>query len=146
MRFPRDRYPIKINGSTISFAGNPNKNASRITPSIPMKRPSGSRKPAQCIRMVCSPTAIFAAHQIKSPAGAAAMIALPKTNKVRSSTERMITFPICGLRYGGSSNRNVEGSPFKIVPDKIFDTRNVIPIPRVITPVRSNASFQSETV
>ena len=31
-------------GTTISLAGNPNKNAINITPSNPMKRPNGSIK------------------------------------------------------------------------------------------------------
>ncbi len=39
------RYAISMMGSTISLAGNPNRKAARITPSSPIRCPSGSRAP-----------------------------------------------------------------------------------------------------
>ena len=41
-----DRYIITRRGRTISFAGSPNKKASRIAPSIPKSAPNGSRNSA----------------------------------------------------------------------------------------------------
>ena len=54
-----------------------------------------------------------------NPAGAATTIALPSTNRVLSSNDLIITFPHCGVRYGGSSNVNDEGLPLKMFPIKI---------------------------
>ncbi len=81
---------------------------------------------------------MFAIIQITSPAGAATLTALPKTNRVRSRIERTITLPICGLRYGGSSSVKDEGIPFKIVTDKSFEMKKVISIPKTMTPVSIN--------
>ena len=91
-------YAIIIIGMTISLAGNPRIKAIRMTPSIPSSLPNGSRKLVQWASRVISPTVIFAISQIKSPAGAATMTALPRTNSVRSKTERTITLPIWGRR------------------------------------------------
>ena len=68
-----------------------------------------------------------------SPAGAATAIALPNTNKVLSKNELTIILPNCGFLYGGNSNANDEGIPFKIVFDSIFDTNNVRKIPKSMT-------------
>ena len=43
---PPDRYIITSRGRTISFAGSPNINASKIAPSIPKSAPNGSRNAA----------------------------------------------------------------------------------------------------
>ena len=58
---------------------------------------------------------MFALIHIISPAGAATAAARPSTKSVRSNTERTITLPICGRRYGGSSSVNDEGTPRSIV-------------------------------
>lgn len=70
------------------------------------------------------------------PAGAATIIALPKTKSVLSNIERTITLPNCGFLYGGSSSVKKDGIPFKIVLDRIFDVRNVIINPKIIMPER----------
>ena len=72
---------------------------------------------------------IFARSHIRSPAGAAAAQALPKTKIVLSKMERTMTFPICGLLYGGSSKVNEDGTPFKSVWESIHETAKVINIP-----------------
>ena len=83
-------------GITVSFAGKPNIKASSIAPSSPIILPMGSSAAAQMLKMLAPFTFIFAASQIISPAGAATAAARPKTNSVRSKTERTITLPICG--------------------------------------------------
>ena len=137
MRLPVAMYVIIIMGTTISLAGNPRINANRITPSSPRSCAKGSRKAAQYANKLALPYGMFASNQISNPAGAATTAALPKTNKVRSKIERTITFPVCGRRYGGSSNVNEEGMPFRIVADSKRETKKVIPIPNTITPIRS---------
>ena len=46
-------------GSTISFAGKPSRKASRIMPSSPSARPSGSSAAAPCASSVVPPTVQF---------------------------------------------------------------------------------------
>ena len=82
---------------------------------------------------------MFAVIQISRPAGAAMRMALPSTNKVRSQTERMITFPICGRLYGGSSSVKEEGIPFRRVLDNTLDATKVMQIPRRMTKARQKA-------
>ena len=60
------------------------------------------------------------------PAGAAAVIALPRTNIVLSTTDRNTTVSIFGFRYGGISRINDEGVPFNSVLVSIPDAINVI--------------------
>ena len=91
-------YAISIIGMTISFAGKPSMNAIKITPSSPIKPANGSRKPAHTDKRLSPPILIFAASHIIAPAGAAIAAARPRTKSVRSNTERIITFPICGMR------------------------------------------------
>lgn len=67
----------------------------------------------------------FAISHIIRPAGAATVIARPSTNTVLSITDLTSIFPICGLRYGGSSRINDDGMPFIIVEDNIFDTMSI---------------------
>lgn len=98
-----------IRGITISFAGKPNINASSIVPSRPIILANGSKAPEHNERSVSPPNDTFANTQITSPAGAAMLIALPRTNSVRSRIDRTITPPMFGLRYGGSSSVNDEG-------------------------------------
>ena len=133
---PCDKYAIIIIGITISLAGKPSINARRITPSKPKSRAKGSKKPDAYAKSVVPETVTFAKIQITSPAGAATDIALPKTNRVLSRTERTITCRKSGFRYGGSSNVKDEGSPFRSVLDKRFDTKKVARIPKTIIPVR----------
>lgn len=85
---------MRIIGITISFAGKPRIKARRIMPSRPMILPTGSRKFAIVIRIEVSFTEQFARIQIRSPAGAAVIHALPSTKMVLSNIERTITFPI----------------------------------------------------
>lgn len=85
-------------GITISFAGKPSMNASRISPSMPRNLPGASRNEARCMSMVLPHTDVLASTQIISPAGAATAQALPKTKIVLSKMERTITLPIWGLR------------------------------------------------
>lgn len=88
---------------------------------------------------VVSPMVTFASSQIASPAGAATAAALPSTNIVLSSSERTSILPNCGRRNGGSSSVNDDGSPRSIVADSILETRNVIAMPSIITPVSAAA-------
>ena len=64
-------------------------------------------------------------NHINKPAGAATTIALPKTNKVLSKIDLIIVFPICGVRYGGSSRVKDDGFPFSNVLESKFDIINV---------------------
>ena len=82
----------------------------------------------------------FAISQITRPAGAATAAALPRTNSVLSRTERTITFPICGLRYGGSSKVKDDGIPFSSVPESSLETANVIKIPIMTKNVKMSAA------
>ena len=91
---PSERYAMMMMGSTISLAGNPRMKAMRITPSSPISRAKGSRKPAQCESRLAPEMVRFAISQITSPAGAAMAAARPSTKSVRSSTERTMTLPI----------------------------------------------------
>ena len=67
-RLPVDRYAIIIIGTTISLAGRPRINASKITPSIPSIWAKGSKKCAQCANSVMSPALRLANSQINNPA------------------------------------------------------------------------------
>ena len=71
-----------------------------------------------------------------SPAGAATETALTSTNKARSNIERVMIFDICGLRYEGNSRVYDEGMPFSNVDESAFVTKNVTPIPSIITNVK----------
>ena len=106
---------------------------------MPSSLPNGSRKAAQCESRLASATVTFAMSHIIRPAGAATAAALPRTNRVRSNTERTITLPICGRRYGGSSSVNDDGIPFNIVSDNSRETAKVISIPSKITAVSARA-------
>lgn len=88
-----------IIGITISFAGNPKINASKITPSSPISEPRGWRK-FEIITHRDSPFIImFDINHITIPAGAATHIALKSTKMVLSSKERTIVykFEVCGM-------------------------------------------------
>ena len=141
IRQPDDVYAIIIIGITISFAGNPRMKARRIFPSMPRNFPTGSRISESRERIVESPKEVFARIHIISPAGTATAQALPSTNIVRSNMERTITLPICGLRYGGSSRVNADGTPFRTVTESSHDARSVAPTPASITPssIRADA-------
>ena len=82
-----------------------------MTPSRPMRRPRGSRRPVKAARRLgeSGPAGTsqppegpakerLARSQMTSPAGAATAAALPRTKRVRSRTERIRTFPIWGRR------------------------------------------------
>lgn len=146
---PFDRYAIIMTGITISFAGKPRINAIRITPSRPMSFPKGSRKFEQCVNMLMLPIVMFAISHIIRPAGAATLIALPRTNNVRSNSDLIIILPIWGFLYGGSSSIKEDAIPFSIVPERILDTKNVINTPRTITKVNNTADaaywYEAET-
>ena len=89
-----ERYPIKIIGKKISFAGS----ASKIVPSRPKRVPMGFKKSVQHLNIEVPPIFIFEKHQITRPAGAATATARPSTKSVRSNTERTITLPNWGTR------------------------------------------------
>lgn len=139
-------YAIITIGITISFAGNPSINAIKITPSSPIRRANGSRKSEHILRILASPTVIFAARYIIIPAGAATAAARPRTKSVLSNTDRTITLPICGFRYGGSSSVNDDGTPFKTVFDNINVDKNVKPIPASISAVKNSADVSDVSV
>ena len=96
--------------------------------------------------MFVLPILILAIIQISSPAGAATIIARPKTKRVLSKIERIIILPINGLRYGGNSKVKEEGNPFRIVIDNIFDITRVIIIPNITTPVMVMAEIIVENL
>ena len=66
-------------------------------------------------------------------------MALARTNIILSFMQFIIVFIICGFLYGGSSKVNVDFLVFRIVFDRIFDTRNVIRIDSRMNPSRINA-------
>ena len=136
VKLPLHKYAIIIIGITISLAGKPNMNAINITPSNPNNFANGSKKLEIWFNRLTSE--IITLDNIHSiiPAGAATIIALPKTNRVLSNIERIITLPNCGFLYGGSSSVKKDGKPFRIVLDRIFDTINVIISPKIIIPDR----------
>lgn len=67
----------------------------------------------------------FVNSQIKIPVGNATIIARHNTCSVLSKIDRVITLPHFGTLYGGSSKVNDEVSPFNIVLDSSFETKNV---------------------
>ena len=135
-KLPLHKYAIIIIGITISLAGKPNINAINITPSNPNSFAKGSKKLEMWFKMLISE--IITLDNIHSiiPAGAATIMALPKTNSVLSNIDRIITLPNCGFLYGGSSSVKKDGKPFNIVLDRIFDTIKVIISPKIIIPER----------
>lgn len=94
--------------------------------------------------MVVPPIETFANSHITIPTGAATAIALPKTKRVLSRSDLTNTFPICGFLYGGSSKINDEGTPFRIVLDKIFEIKSVKNIPSKITKITANVDMTDE--
>lgn len=78
-----------MRGITISLAGRPRMKDIRITPSKPMRAAKGSRAEAQRFRRLIPFRRRLAMSQISIPAGMAAVIARPKTNRVRSGMERI---------------------------------------------------------
>lgn len=135
-----ERYPIIIIGITISFAGSPKINASRITPSSPKRVANGSKKAEICASRLKSPILTFANSQIIIPAGTATVTARPSTNAVRSKSERTSIFKICGFLYGGISKVNAEGVPLKRVADNILVDINVKATESIMTKVKTKAS------
>jgi hypothetical protein len=89
---------MRMQGTTISLAGKPSRNASRMKPSSPISPPRGCRIAARWARMLSPPTDRFAAAQMTMPAGAATATARPRTNSVRSRMERTSTCPTWGIR------------------------------------------------
>ena len=85
---------------------------------------------------------MFAIIQIINPAGAAILIALPKTNNVLSKMDLTITFKIWGFLYGGISNTNEDGNPFRIVFDSNLEINSVTIIDIIIIIVNNNADFK----
>ena len=101
MGLPREEpavYDIIIIGTTISFAGIPRRKASKIVPSSPRNCAKGSKKPEADSSRETPFWETFARIQIRSPAGAAAIIALFKTCRVLVKKECTSTERICGLR------------------------------------------------
>lgn len=82
---------------------------------------------------------IFVVSQINIPAGIDMYIALPRTNIVLSSIDLMIVSSIFGFLYGGSSKVNDEGSPFKMVFERIFEINRVTKTENTINPKRVRA-------
>ena len=94
--------------------------------------------------MLISPIEIFANNQITIPIGAATEIALANTNKVLSSKDLTIIFPIWGFLYGGSSNINEEGEPLSIVLERKFEIARVRNIPSKITKITARVDTIEE--
>ena len=92
----RSAYMSSSSGITSSLAGSASRNAVRITPSSPKKRPIGSKKPVSA--RSASPSPALASSQMSTPAGSATQTARRRTRSVRSSSERTSTRPICGTR------------------------------------------------
>lgn len=92
-----------------------------MTPSTPRSCPNGSSKSVKRFNREMSPEAMFARSQMIAPAGAATITALPRTKMVLSKIERIITLPILGFLYGGSSSIKDDGMPFKTVAERSFD-------------------------
>ena len=76
---PELMYIIKAIGSTISFAGKPNINPIKITPSSPISFPNGSAKLTKQFIIDTPFTFKFVNNQIKIPVGNAIIIARHKT-------------------------------------------------------------------
>ena len=143
---PWDRYAMTIIGRTVSLAGKPRINARSIVPSSPMALANGSRIADVLLSRVSPPMVMFANIHIISPAGAATAAALPKTNRVLSRIERTITRKKSGFLYGGSSRVKEDGCPFKIVLDKMVDTRKVTKIPSITKPVKISVDKSDENL
>lgn len=139
-------YPMAITGRAISFAGREKTNPESIVPSRPKSFAKGSRKPAKSSSTVFSPKKEFEHSQIITPAGAATVIALPRILRVRSKTERTITFPIFGILYGGSSRVKLAGIPLSTVFESIFETKSVMSTEKATNPVRIAAPSREESV
>lgn len=86
-------YIIIISGITISLAGNPIMNAVKIVPSSPINLPRGSSVEDICAKTDKSFISMFEANQIINPAGAAAVIARPRTKRVLSKMDLTMIFP-----------------------------------------------------
>lgn len=141
VRVPLHIYAIRIMGRTISLAGRPIINAPSITPSSPIRRPTGSRKSVKYDRSVTPPISVLARSHITVPTGRATEAARPNTDKVFSRNERTITFIKAGLRYGGSSITKEDFSVLSKVFESSFDTPKVAKIPRNTTAVRITADI-----
>lgn len=87
-----------MRGITISLAGRPRMKDIRITPSKPMRAAKGSRAEAQRFRRLVPFRWRLAMSQISIPAGMAAVIARPRTNRVRSRMERIRILQSWGRR------------------------------------------------
>lgn len=85
---------MTITGRMVSFAGKPRRNAARMIPSRPIIRPRGSKNPEISLSSDSPSIEILASSHSIMPVGAATHTALPRTNNVRSKTERMITLRI----------------------------------------------------
>ena len=94
--------------------------------------------------MLVSYNFTFAINHMINPAGAATETALPRTNNARSNIERVITFVICGFRYGGNSRVYDEGTPFSNVDESNLVVKNVTRIPRMRTNVKIIADKTDE--
>ena len=140
------KYPIKIIGKTISFAGIPRINPVKIYPSIPINLAKGFKKLAIISKIDELSMQILENSQITMPAGAAIERALPKTNNVLSNKERTKILPICGVLYGGNSKENDDGSPFNIVFDNIFDINSVSRMPSKTTSITTKAATNPEKI
>ena len=127
-------HPATASGIISSAAGRANRNASISVPSMPAKRPMGSSRCVSRSKTLIPPISTAPDSQISAPAGAAAETARPRTKIVRSNTERTMTRPTCGIRYGGSSSVNDDGVPRRRVTERNFDISRVMPTQSRRTP------------
>ena len=112
---PEDRI-ITQTGSSSSFAGKLKRNAKRIAPFIPSHAPTGSSTCESFASAGRPSSAIFpSSHRSKPRRCWPRPAALPSTKRLLSRSERTITFPICGLRNGGSSSVKWDGAPLRTV-------------------------------
>ena len=132
-------YIIMIIGKTISFAGNPRINPTRMAPSSPSSRPKSFSIMASLFNRLMLSMVILAKSQMTIPASIDTLMALDRMVSVLSSIDLIIVFIMIGFRYGGSSSTKLDGSPFRSVFDKINDIMKVMIIPHMTIIVRRMA-------
>lgn len=123
---PTPVYIIIVKGRIISAAGRPKIKAARIVPSSPIISPIGSKILVKWKRILFSPIVTFASSFIIIPAGTETVMARTSIFRVLSKKERTSTDIRRGFLYGGSSNKNDDEIPLRIVLDKMRFTKKVI--------------------
>ncbi len=136
----RHKYMARLKGQVSSLAGHPRRKAARSTPSSPIRRAAGSNRLARWVKRERPLRKVCPRHQIRMPAGMAAMAALPRRKQMKSPAWHSTGFSKGRLR-AGSSKRKKEGCPLKIVAD-----RRKVQLRAARIPGRSSAGNRGKAV